>query len=295
LIQDDIVTWNDSSLNSRRKKKKKTKGRLLTQEDAADFFMTLMEKLPAEITTSISGRQTIHRTCRRCNGRHSDNQPPSVPLVVGIHLNPDVSDLEVGLEQALAMGHVEGTCALCHAPAQLGEEMEFEYNGNEAMIFRLMRFSFDGTGRKITRHISFPLIHEEEYHLNSIIVHQGRGLDSGHYFAMVKSGKQWYKIDDATVSRVTENKVLRQKAYLLFYNKVNKAEDHEVEDDDHEVEAEDEEADDYKPVGIKNKDNSCFINATLQSLANLPSFVRDFGECDDRGEYGDLLEDVMVW
>ena len=301
LVEDGLVTQD--------------KGGFLTQLDAEEFFLDLIEQLPEDITASISGRMTTRFTCTECNGRYSDNQPVCRPLVIGIHLNPDVDDLVVGLEQQATMDHAEGRCPLCNTFTRLDRKVEYRYIGDRVTIFRLIRFSFTGSGSKIGHHVAFPLIHNENYHLRSIIVHQGRSLHSGHYYALVKRDDQWFKVNDEMVSRVTESYVLRQKAYLLFYVKVNKAEDEAEAKDEEKIEAEakaeaeekveekagakaeaEERADaEDEPVGIKNKNNSCFINATMQSLASLPSFVRDFKDSDDRGEYGELLQDFINW
>jgi ubiquitin C-terminal hydrolase len=217
------------------------------------------------------------------------------------------------------MDHAEGMCPLCNTFTHLYRKVEYRYTGDRVAIFRLIRFSFAGSGSKIGRHIAFPLIHNENYHLRSIIVHQGRSLHSGHYYALVKRDDQWFKVNDEVVSRVAESYVLRQKAYLLFYVKINKAEGEAEAEDEEKIEAEakavakaEEKADaeekagakaeaeeradaEDEPVGIKNNNNSCFINATMQSLASLPSFVRDFKDSDDRGEYGELLQDFINW
>jgi hypothetical protein len=44
---------------------------------------------------------------------------------------------------------------------------------------------------------------------------------SGHYVCFVRSGNDsWYRISDALVSAATEDEVLKQTAYLLFYQRI---------------------------------------------------------------------------
>ena len=38
------------------------------------------------------------------------------------------------------------------------------------------------------------------YHLKGIVVHEGQGLQFGHYYAIVKSQGKWMKFDDTRVS-----------------------------------------------------------------------------------------------
>ena len=54
----------------------------------------------------------------------------------------------------------------------------------------------------------------------AIIVHAGGTSWSGHYYAYVKVGDSWYKMDDSHVTRVSEDAVFNQNAYLIFYRKV---------------------------------------------------------------------------
>ena len=54
------------------------------------------------------------------------------------------------------------------------------------------------------------------YDLFAVVNHHGT-LSSGHYTNFARSDKTWYKFDDAWVTAVPEDHVLRSEAYLLFY------------------------------------------------------------------------------
>lgn len=56
--------------------------------------------------------------------------------------------------------------------------------------------------------------------LYGVIVHSGSSAGSGHYYAFVKNGSDWFEMNDSNVSRCNEDRVLRQQAYLLFYRRV---------------------------------------------------------------------------
>ena len=43
---------------------------------------------------------------------------------------------------------------------------------------------------------------ETVYHLKGVVIHEGQGLQFGHYYAIVKSQGQWLKCDDRRVSPV---------------------------------------------------------------------------------------------
>lgn len=99
--------------------------------------------------------------------------------------------------------------------------------------FQLKRFDSDRIfGGKITKFISYP---EEldlrpymsdptkspiKYNLSAVLVHIGHSSNSGHYFCFIKNSNNfWYRMDDSSVSLVTQNTVLQQQAYVLFYNR----------------------------------------------------------------------------
>eukprot|EP01048_Picozoa_sp_COSAG05_P021663 COSAG05_NODE_4063_length_1691_cov_1.011307_1_plen_274_part_00 len=71
---------------------------------------------------------------------------------------------------------------------------------------------------------------QSDYTLQAVVVHFGT-LDRGHYIAYVRcmaaaeaggglgeaAGDIWFKCDDSTVTKVSEQEVLNSEAYLLFY------------------------------------------------------------------------------
>lgn len=59
--------------------------------------------------------------------------------------------------------------------------------------------------------------------LFAVIVHAGKNSHSGHYVAYVRNvnKNEWWKMDDARVSRVSKQEVLNAEAYMLFYRVVD--------------------------------------------------------------------------
>ena len=55
------------------------------------------------------------------------------------------------------------------------------------------------------------------YDLVGILVHQGSTCASGHYLSFVKKNDQWYKCNDSVVTKVDEDVVFDQQAYILMY------------------------------------------------------------------------------
>ena len=101
----------------------------------------------------------------------------------------------------------------------------------EVLALHLKRFSSSGRSAiKLTSFVSYPPtldispfciqtpgVHIPAYRLYALSVHSG-GLNGGHYVAYVQQqGGDWYYCSDSHVSKVKDSEVLRQQAYVLFY------------------------------------------------------------------------------
>jgi hypothetical protein len=102
----------------------------------------------------------------------------------------------------------------------------------QVLTIQLKRFGFFSySGSKVTRHIRYPEVlklrpfssdqQDATYNLYGVLVHAGHTCNSGHYYAFVKNGHSWFRMDDELTQPVTTQSVLSQSAYLLFYQKTN--------------------------------------------------------------------------
>ncbi|CAK9141821.1 unnamed protein product [Ilex paraguariensis] len=71
-------------------------------------------------------------------------------------------------------------------------------------------FSFDGDQSETSNEMS------SEFELFAVITHTGK-LDAGHYVTYLRLRNQWYKCDDAWITRVNENTVRAAQGYMMFY------------------------------------------------------------------------------
>ena len=60
------------------------------------------------------------------------------------------------------------------------------------------------------------------YKLFGLVVHEGRGLQWGHYKSYVQnfSGNSWFCCNDESITRIPSESALSKQAYVLFYKKV---------------------------------------------------------------------------
>ncbi|KAF3620337.1 putative glycine-rich cell wall structural protein 1.8-like [Capsicum annuum] len=127
---------------------------------------------------------------------------------------------------------IKFSCERCKVQVSI-EKQVMLYNVPSVAIFHLKRFQNDGSVvRKVEKHVSFPLEldlllytdnnqtnnEQIKYDLYAVIVHVGSTSSSGHYYCFIcAEPNEWYKFDDSMISRVHEDLVLAEKAYIMFY------------------------------------------------------------------------------
>ena len=87
----------------------------------------------------------------------------------------------------------------------------FNNSKNDTLVdFPISNFSLDPyiVNRKEDEHYIYDLF--------AINQHFGWSI-GGHYTAFIKNNEQWYDFDDETVSKINDNKLVTNNAYLLFY------------------------------------------------------------------------------
>ncbi|KAL6532989.1 hypothetical protein OROMI_027101 [Orobanche minor] len=166
-------------------------------------------------------------TCCECKS-WTDNTEELYDMQLAIQNTDDL----FGAIQHYTMEKVDGrTCKDCGKENSLLKTMFLNFPS--IATFQLKRFGMDNKEtKKIEKPVSFPLEldllsfaadtvaqdEEKKYTLYGVIVHEGSTLESGHYYCFVQiSPGLWFRFNDEWVSRVDENEVLSEQAYILFY------------------------------------------------------------------------------
>ncbi|KAK1793810.1 hypothetical protein P4O66_001536 [Electrophorus voltai] len=137
-------------------------------------------------------------------------------------------------------------CSGCHSYQESTKQLTMKRLPIVA-CFHLKRFEHSAKlRRKISTYVSFPLEldmtpfmasskesrmngqyqqpvdslnNDNKYSLFAVVNHQGT-LESGHYTTFIRQHKdQWFKCDDAIITKASIKDVLDSEGYLLFYHK----------------------------------------------------------------------------
>ncbi|XP_048101501.1 ubiquitin carboxyl-terminal hydrolase 22 [Alosa alosa] len=136
-------------------------------------------------------------------------------------------------------------CSGCHSYQESTKQLTMKRLPIVA-CFHLKRFEHSAKLRKkISTYVSFPLEldmtpfmasskesrmngqyqqldslnNDNKYSLFAVVNHQGT-LESGHYTTFIRQHKdQWFKCDDAIITKASIGDVLSSEGYLLFYHK----------------------------------------------------------------------------
>ncbi|KAF3591691.1 hypothetical protein DY000_02026790 [Brassica cretica] len=221
------------------------------QEDAHEFLQAFLDKLerccledpssdrdPDHSVSSqdvnlvqriFGGRLVSELRCCSCNSL-SETFENSLGLSLEIE---DVDNLQSALDSFTRVEKLDEpmTCDNCKEKVSKEKQLLL-YKLPQVVTFHLKRFKNNGFFmEKIFNHVKFPLEIDlqpymvrsqnnevtAKYRLYAFVEHFG-SLAYGHYSSYVRSApKTWHQFDDKQVTRIDEDRVLSQDAYILFY------------------------------------------------------------------------------
>ncbi|XP_046533784.1 ubiquitin carboxyl-terminal hydrolase 22 isoform X2 [Equus quagga] len=207
------------------------------QQDAHEFLIAALD--------------VLHRHCKGDdNGKKANNPNHCSCIIDQIFTGGLQSDVTCQVCQFTRPEHLGSSakikCSGCHSYQESTKQLTMKKLPIVA-CFHLKRFEHSAKlRRKITTYVSFPLEldmtpfmasskesrmngqyqqpmdslnNDNKYSLFAVVNHQGT-LESGHYTSFIRQHKdQWFKCDDAIITKASIEDVLDSEGYLLFYHK----------------------------------------------------------------------------
>ncbi|XP_050770453.1 ubiquitin carboxyl-terminal hydrolase 42-like [Gymnogyps californianus] len=215
------------------------------QEDAHEFFCYAVDAMQraclsrsSDWDTSCQASTVIHQvfggflrsrvTCLSCQAV-SDTYEAFLAIPLDIKA---ASSLTGALEDFVKPEQLDGEngykCSKCEQLAAASKRLTIHRSSN---VLTLCLKRFDAfSGRKINKVVRYPEYLDlgaymsevageaPLYSLYAVLVHEGSGCQTGHYYCFVKASDGcWYEMNDDSVVLCDIKTVLRQRAYLLFY------------------------------------------------------------------------------
>jgi len=199
-----------------------------------------LEKPPTLIQNTFQGQLCSSVTCMSC-GRVSVTKDPFMDLSL------ELSTSGGSVHEALAAftkdeqlgGDNAYKCEHCKRSTSARKRIAVR-EAPPILVLHLKRFS--AFGSKIGAHVGFgerlslaSFLSDDAdegerspapaYELYGVVVHAGGTMDSGHYYAYVRTdAADWHRLDDSFVQPVSRETVLHDNAYILFYKRLPSAE-----------------------------------------------------------------------
>jgi ubiquitin C-terminal hydrolase len=228
------------------------------QEDAHEFFSTFINLLEDEYRETTKEEQgpvfghfslSIQHTlaCQECGQGRSFEEPfldlslehvasdEAVPVSV---LLEHFMQTERDLEWKCPLGCTGGRATLAHCMAR----------SPRILLLQVKRFATSEDGRsffKIKNPVQVPeyldvtpvMQQQQEgaaaqgylYQLRAVVVHRGETIRGGHYICFARKDEQWLRYNDAVVDKCTSREAFegyeaQRDAYMLFYSRMDAAE-----------------------------------------------------------------------
>jgi ubiquitin C-terminal hydrolase len=191
----------------------------------------------SEVLQVFGGRLRSQVVCSRCKHASSTFEPY---LDLSLELR-NASSVTQALRLYTVKERLEGAnryrCMACKGLVNATKQLLL-HRTPPVLCVQLKRFGFGRYGGgKIGKPVQFDETLDlgqfctnecveassTRFRLYAVLVHEGASANAGHYYCYVRaSSGVWHKLDDDHVSVVSASKVLAQKAYMLFYQRLDR-------------------------------------------------------------------------
>jgi hypothetical protein len=208
------------------------------QEDAHEFLRGLLSTLMKhgknrQLSSLFDGLLESAVTCGNC-GKVSIKRDRYMDLSLDIN-DDDIRTLEDALlyytSSEVLSGDNSVYCRKCKTKHTATKGLRLA-TAPSILVCHLKQYAIDAYGRltRLHKKIDFPMQLEigdymshlnharpPTYGLRGMLVHRGQTCASGHYVAYVLRKGEWFECNDSVVTKVDEETVLSQRAYILIY------------------------------------------------------------------------------
>ena len=176
----------------------------------------------AALSDLFRGTQCSTSTCGVCGSATPKNEA-FVDLSIELGASVDAA-LDSYLKEETLDGANQYQCGTCGKKCDGTKQLSLPLLPC-VLVLHLKRG--DAAERKAEEHVAFESQLQRngaQFQLRAVIVHEGRSLDSGHYFSYVNECDQWALFKDAdTPVPVAWEQVSKAEAYMLFYERISGA------------------------------------------------------------------------
>lgn len=210
------------------------------QQDAHEFLLSLLDRFDQECKLSLSHNQfnaienrpetlisnmfygeiTTIIKCSKCkysNDDISEFADISIPIRQYKNVETAINKMYSHTSQKAI-----GKCEKCQKNNCLTTS-QYISKFPPILIITLMRF--DNQCKKIDDFLEYPKFikiskNKIKYQLYAMIIHEGRMMSHGHFMSYIMNAQEiWYNVNDVCIFKVTEERILKQKPYVLFYKR----------------------------------------------------------------------------
>ncbi|AEY98235.1 FAFR551Wp [Eremothecium gossypii FDAG1] len=222
-----------------------------SQQDAHEFWQFLLNQLHTDyirihgppskksacgciLHMLFQGYLESSIVCSECHGNNKTTVDPIMDLSLGIQNKSTLHECLDSFHRRESLTDFNYCCKNCMSTSNPIRQLSMA-KLPPVLMLQLKRFEhlINGTSVKINDYISFPLhlnmkdyckpmddqhpVPNMTFKLSAIISHQGT-VDKGHYTTICRiNGDVWAKFNDSMVTLISEEDMLKEQAYLLYY------------------------------------------------------------------------------
>ena len=203
------------------------------QEDAPEFLGLILETLDADKSGRVSfeERSVIDVTGKNTTNHKSDSTNQIIKAK-GLGTNPTIQKTVDQMFTTETLSDYKHEDKVTPATKRIYYRTVNDGAAPASLAVQLPRFAFDGTGKKVTtpikgfdQEIKVPfhddkgnLVKHGVYQVDSVVLHLGSTLQSGHYITLLRTDSGWEERNDSFVRSISTeeaHRMMENQGYLV--------------------------------------------------------------------------------